>query len=52
MTALVQRNSVGGGLDSGVSVGNVKHLSDSLTYSEVQLTGFPNRFIIWHERKS
>lgn len=49
ITALVQ-GSVGGGLDSGISVGGGKNLSDYLTYSEVELTGFPSRFILRHER--
>ena len=52
ITALVQGNSVGGALDSGVNVGGGKNLSDSLIYSEVELPGFPNRFIVWYERKS
>lgn len=52
ITALVQGNSVGGGLDSGVNVGGGKNLSDSLIYSEVELAGFPNIFIVWYGRKS
>lgn len=34
ITALVQGNNDGGGLDSGVSVGSGKNLSDSLIDSE------------------
>lgn len=41
-----------GGWDSGVSVGSGKDLSDSLIYSEVELTGFPKGFTIWSGRKS
>lgn len=35
VTALVQGNNDGGGLDSGVIVESAKNMSDSLTYSEV-----------------
>lgn len=51
-TAFVQRNHDGGGLDSGISVGNGKNLSDSLIYFEAELTGFLNEFVAWYERKS
>lgn len=47
---MVQGISDEGDLDSVVIVGCDKNLSDSLIYSEVELTGFPKEFVIWYER--